>query len=896
MSNLITAIIALLAVVLVVGICFHFFSDEFTFGENTGDGTASDTTGEATFGVPEIAINEDTLTIAPGNGSYSGFYIYVDGRYIATVTEPTANLADLLIGYDSGIYSIKVLAFNASGTLSSYSNTLKYEFVRVVTLDAPSIAFVEGLLNVTFDAEDTTHLMVYADDECISGAIVVSGEGYAALDLSNFFAGMTAGFYSVSVEAYSSDGLVQRSNCVYYQYDGNTDVETPANLVVGLGGPSFEISYVIDTNDFSDRDGDFTGIEFNGTLMTPGAIGELTTESYVLLYLPEGVSISGFTNCSVEKYGDRYVELSGFKEDGIIVCNFTSVPAPTIALTGTTLTITQTGLADRYQIYRAGDNEIYSLVGTVKAMPGETQIDITPYLQLDYNLITVKAENASKGEVSGESNEVSYMLPVMTAPTVTLEGHVLTITPGKGLPTSYEILYSENEDNSFKTATTIAANGREAVTIDISDYVFADPTFFRVKAVNTYTNEGVTSKNLISTLGLPIVTLDGTTLVIEQTYGTATEYGVMWSSDPFYNFKMKTSVAATGSITLVDIEQYLQSGDNYFCVWAYDDTGSVGPTASVKFSGESYMFAPTIALEGDILKVSYDVKNENTYLLLYADGSVVYGGIVADEDGVSEVAIKNFLGNSGFAAKTYSITVKVVSGGVVSDFSNAVSYTFDGTAPEEGTYYVLLNNEFEISYEIGSGDMTEYVEGWDAAGYGEVVSTPHTLEGLRTSDSVLLYLPEGVWISSYSNCEIKTFAGYPRFVQLYDFVGGFAVINFEELSDDSYTGEVWFNEFVAGTDGIDGVEDGNFSDIDSRTYSEVNPNSTIVIKIDDEDYMGHIVEVSESADAQNCKVRVEYISDEEAEDEDMGSHYIITIYDFTDDFYVEIGCTLVEEM
>ena len=277
----------------------------------------------------------------------------------------------------------------------------------------------------------------------------------------------------------------------------------------------------------------------------------------------------------------------------------------------------------------------------------------------------------------------------------------------------------------------------------------------------------------------PSLSFSGTNLVISGSKDSVTEYKIYWSTDPIYSFHLATSVSSEGGFTRVDISEYLQSTDTYFKVYAYCDSADVS-IISDAICYRNLIPAPVITLEGDMLNIEYDASTTNI-LQLYVNGSAfdAYDRETLDPNSTGVIRINVKQAFSGLNAGAYAIAVNAIGREFMTSMSNEASYTFDGTVDDaDKTYVVALGGQaIEISYKIGTDDLSDYVERWDEIEPDGTVTTPNSFTGLTDRDHVLLYLPEGTIVSEYKDCEIQTYED-PRFIQLYNFKEGFAIVNF----------------------------------------------------------------------------------------------------------------------
>ncbi|MBR2908266.1 MAG: hypothetical protein IKC26_09545 [Clostridia bacterium] len=500
-------------------------------------------------------------------------------------------------------------------------------------LRAPTLSFDGDILNVSYDGEKTRHIILYADGDSFSGAIEAGESGVMTISLLTFMTGFPAGTYVITAVAYSNSVSSDHSNSVICTIDGTEGDDVAGTYIVALGGDGIELSYKIGTDDMTGHIESWDESGADGTVTTPTSLTELKVENHILLYLPDGVVVSGTSKCSYKVHSNpRFVELYDFIDDGFAICNFevealgiptlhldgttliieqtegiatsydvfwstdpvnnftnktnvtakryattvdispylkpgnnyftvwaydgetsvgpaTSVgymvpleiAAPTVALDGPTLVITQEeGTAERYQVYRAGDTLEQVLKETVEASEGETRVDLTPYLGLEDNYIVARAETA--GVLSDESNEVTYTLKELTAPTISIDGSLLTVTPGEGITTHYFILSAEY-GVSFSDAAVIDANGSEPVTVDVREYVTANPTHFKVASRNCYTGEYEVSEEEVSCEQLFSLTISD--------YNNASRrycYAVNMSLEDFLSGKFDAYITKSGSI------------------------------------------------------------------------------------------------------------------------------------------------------------------------------------------------------------------------------------------------------------------------------------------------------------------------------------------------------------
>ncbi len=499
-------------------------------GESDGDsdtGSGNTITTEEVEVMLKLADGDQIVTTASGNPMSS-----------VTIIKPTTLTPENI--------RAGVMIAGVTGTYAPSETT------ESAALTAPTISLDGDDLTVSYD-ENTKNLLLHFNGEEAGAFYAPDGSGTCVLQLDGWLAGYEAGTYTVTVKAYGENTAVSssESNAVTYVYSGASEIEGTRAVGIGvIGGGEAEFAYKLGRSDLSSLVEVWDTVEPDGTFTTGFTISSLYDDSCVLIYLPEGASVKSYARCELKTYDDsRFVQLCNFEEEGVIVCNFNApIVMPAVSLDGTTLVIEQSGRLPTQYLVARGDASVGAFDRCVEITPTEstTRVDISPYLKVGVNYFKVYVYDGE--DMVDWSDCVEYtMLSGITAPSLSLDGSILTITPGEGVATSYEILSSE-DGVTYSTATTVDANGDEAVTVDITEYAVYEETYFKVRAVNTDTGERAETKTAVTYAPnyngvYTLSVIGGGTGYENQFY-----YAVNMSTDDFGSGKYDGMINGTGVI------------------------------------------------------------------------------------------------------------------------------------------------------------------------------------------------------------------------------------------------------------------------------------------------------------------------------------------------------------
>ena len=609
---------------------------------------------------------------------------------------------------------------------------------------APVITLSGDILNVEYDSELTKFYCLVVDGQEY-GAITATSSGSATLNLKNHLSGQVeVGTYMIAVKAYNGSAY-SMSNEVSYTFDG-TILDKDKAYFIGLGGKDIEITYKIGPVDLTDYVQYWDIMDPDGTVQTPNGIGGLYGNEYILLYLPEGVTVSGYSNCEIKTFDDpHFIQLYNFSEAFAIV-NFASGNEEN----GEPDTSESTSFFVNGKMYSAPSGcTWYEWEHEIGGMPSEFEYDDVED-RMTYNGYPLREKLT--GDVPSCSSPIGDMFYYA-------EGCEMFWCSKCEL----EVHEDEMEEDSY---------GYYVLCVDCVDTIDEEEDEEEVGGgtVESKYYVGISADKFLD---------------IEYKIGSSdlSEYVDNWDEiEPDGTAKSNAiTIASTDKYVLLRLPEGVRVVRNDDCsIKTFGDPRFVQLYDFTSEENYSLIFVeivdpPSISLDGDILSVEYDAKDTEFYCLV-VDGQE-YGAITATFLGSATLNLKNFLSGQEEAG-TYTIAVKAYNGSAYS-MSNEVSYTFDGTIlDKDKAYFIGLGGkDIEITYKIGPVDLTDYVQYWDIMDPDGTVQTPNGIGGLYGNEYILLYLPEGVTVSGYSNCEIKTFDD-PRIIQLYNFSEAFAIVNF----------------------------------------------------------------------------------------------------------------------
>lgn len=254
------------------------------------------------------------------------------------------------------------------------------------------------------------------------------------------------------------------------------------------------------------------------------------------------------------------------------------------------------------------------------------------------------------------------------------------------------------------------------------------------------------------TLGAPTITMTGTNLNITVGEGSAPE--------SFEIFIDGTRVLKT-LLTSLNLSSYFEGlavGAHTVYAVACIDSSSVTSarsnvlTYTVTASSETGLGAPTVTLDGDLLKITPGTGDVESYELL-ANGETAYTTSASN----TEIDLSGAL--STLDPATYELRVVAWNDtqGISSEASNTVTYTYTGASNEYGLR-VVETGEMRFFQYAKNGNVSDIVDGVNDGSWSE--GTTLTLDGLTFADTVVFVMGDTdytVEIVNADGCQVTDY-------------------------------------------------------------------------------------------------------------------------------------------
>ncbi len=351
-----------------------------------------------------------------------------------------------------------------------------------ISLATPFVTLDGDTLNVEYAPEGTEYILIYADGTHVSGSIAVDGSGTLSFDIRDHLGQLSAGTYEISVEARGSGGRSERSAPLLYTYAGG---EPQSDYLIAFGGfgeeLSISIDYKIGKEDLSEYVEIWDAIEHDGTVTSPPRLTGIFTDDYVLFELPEGISVSGYSNCICKTFEDpRFIQLSGFTENFAVVRITTgesdeeesdTIAKPTIRIDGDSLITSFAQEAEWLLIYADG-SPVASVV-SLEEHEGSVTIDLRSFLSdLPVGTYQISAEVWGSGLSSAVSSALTYTYSDPLPPVGT---YIIAFGGATGIEIDYKLgkgdlsEYVTSWDDIEPDGSTVTPEGLQGRFLD--DYV-----------------------------------------------------------------------------------------------------------------------------------------------------------------------------------------------------------------------------------------------------------------------------------------------------------------------------------------------------------------------------------------------------------------------------------------
>lgn len=421
-----------------------------------------------------------------------------------------------------------------------------------------------------------------------------------------------------------------------------------------------------------------------------------------------------------------------------------TLTAPVISIDGDNLNISYTAAATvALRIFDDGDD-------TSGVITPESDGNMTVYLpdlmagnMPGTSVITVGAYGLD--DESEISNAVSYNFvekELPAAPTVSLDGTILSMTSSWGAEAKYRI-YGSSDGVTFRLKEVV--EGEEGTTYyDLGEYIDSGIVYFYVEAENATTGERSANSEHVEyvpeeepsePIGEVTLSLDGTTLVIEQSGGLSSTYH-LWRKESLSDayWVQWGTIARTASPMRVDLTRYLEVGSNYFMVSVYDEDDTEINSDPVFYMLLSGLTEPTISLDGSVLKITPGEGVATSYEILRSEDGVTYSTAATVDANGDEVVTVDITEYAVYEETYFKVRAVNTDTGESVETKAAVTY-----APDHSGVYTLsvigggtgFQNQFYYAVNMSTEDF-------GGGKYDGIINGEGVIEGLSYGDVVFI--------------------------------------------------------------------------------------------------------------------------------------------------------------